>query len=438
MTMQSEEHEGTGRATTTPWCACGATSSRSSDIGAIVLSREPSGDSSDFNRVAGVDANFRFFRSLSINGVRRAIGIAGRDDEPEFGKASIGWEDSAKRLQASIMTIGEGFRDDLGFVRRTGVTRQFYDCASFMPQPESLRRRGIRQLQPHARMWIYDDPSGELVVAHGAHRQPDHVEQRRRTWSTRSSRASRRSRGRSQSRPGVAIPAGRYDWKQHLLLFESDHSRALSGSIRYTLGDFWSGIADAPRRSACCIGRPTAWCSTSACRSATSICELPQPSFTTTLVNLRTGYSFSSNMFLDSLVQYRTDVKQFSANVRFNLIHRPLSDFFIVYNESQFTDTTQTGRPRPGREVHADVLVLGPRRPMMPGMKPLMPALVLAAAVAACNSVPQQRSASAPAAIQRGRGHHPRHAEGDAGGPHLARGRWWSNTCSASRSTRTS
>ena len=25
----------------------------------------------------------------------------------------------------SVMKIGEGFRDDLGFVRRTGVTRQF-------------------------------------------------------------------------------------------------------------------------------------------------------------------------------------------------------------------------------------------------------------------------------------------------------------------------
>jgi hypothetical protein len=26
--------------------------------------------------------------------------------------------------------------------------------------------------------------------------------------------------------------------------------------------------------------------------------------------------------------------------VRFNLIHRPLSDFFVVYNEQQFTDAT--------------------------------------------------------------------------------------------------
>lgn len=69
--------------------------------------------------------------------------------------------------------------------------------------------------------------------------------------------------------------------------------------------------------------------------------QIPHRSFTTTLVNFRSGYSFSTNMFLDALVQYRSDVKQFSANLRFNLIHRPLSDFFVVYNEAQFTDTTQ-------------------------------------------------------------------------------------------------
>ena len=65
---------------------------------------------------------------------------------------------------------------------------------------------------------------------------------------------------------------------------------------------------------------------------------LPDTSFVTTLVNWRTGYSFSTNMFIDALVQYRSDVQQFSANLRFNLIHRPLSDFFVVYNEQQYTD----------------------------------------------------------------------------------------------------
>ncbi|HEX8030801.1 MAG TPA: RluA family pseudouridine synthase, partial [Vicinamibacterales bacterium] len=40
---------------------------QSSDIGAIFLSRQPAGTSDDFNRVAGVDANFRFFKNFSIN-----------------------------------------------------------------------------------------------------------------------------------------------------------------------------------------------------------------------------------------------------------------------------------------------------------------------------------------------------------------------------------
>ena len=70
--------------------------------------------------------------------------------------------------------------------------------------------------------------------------------------------------------------------------------------------------------------------------------QLPKTSFVTTLVNWRTGYSFNTNMFLDALVQYRSDIRQVSTNLRFNLIHRPLSDFFIVYNEQQFTDDAVT------------------------------------------------------------------------------------------------
>jgi len=38
-------------------------------------------------------------------------------------------------------------------------------------------------------------------------------------------------------------------------------------------------------------------------------------------------------MFLNALLQYSTDTHQLSSNIRFNVIHRPLSDFFFVYNE---------------------------------------------------------------------------------------------------------
>jgi hypothetical protein len=338
MTMQSEENEAKAGNNYTV-VRIRRDILKSSDVGAIVLSRQPSGDSRDFNRVAGVDANFRFFKSLSLNGFAARSDSPGVTTNQNSGKASIGWEDSTKRLQASIMTIGEGFKDDLGFVRRSGVTRQFWDWASFW-QPEWLRLRGIRQLQPHARMFHYDDPSGTLVS------RTIHIANQT-TWNNGSfmeyafePRVEAISRPFTIS-PGVVIPPGRYDWVQHLLLFEGDHSRKLSGSIRVNLGEFWSGTQKTTQLSL--LYRPTYRVVFDLGLQVSDIdLEVPHQSFTTTLVNFRSGYSFSTNMFLDALVQYRTDVKQFSANLRFNLIHRPLSDFFIVYNEAQFTDTTQT------------------------------------------------------------------------------------------------
>jgi Domain of unknown function (DUF5916)/Carbohydrate family 9 binding domain-like len=316
----------------------------SSDVGAIFLSREPSGASTDFNRVFGVDANFRFFRSLSINGFGARSSTPGATKNEDAAKASVGWEDSRKRIQTSFMTIGEGFRDDMGFVRRVGVARQFYDNAWFL-QPKALRDRGIRQIEPHGRAFLYRDPSGTLVSKNV------HVGGQV-TWHNGAFfEYAFEPRGEAivtpfRIHPGVTIPVGSYDWNQHLLLYESDHSRALSGSIRATVGDFWSGTQRTAQISI--LYRPTYRLVFDLGTQVSDIdLKLPVASFRTTLTSLRAGYAFSNSMFLDSLLQYRTDVRQFSANVRFNLIHRPLSDFFVVYNESQFTDTDLN----PGRGV---------------------------------------------------------------------------------------
>jgi len=39
-------------------------------------------------------------------------------------------------------------------------------------------------------------------------------------------------------------------------------------------------------------------------------------------------------MFLDALVQYNSVTRLVSSNIRFNPIHRPLRDLFIVYNDN--------------------------------------------------------------------------------------------------------
>ncbi len=67
--------------------------------------------------------------------------------------------------------------------------------------------------------------------------------------------------------------------------------------------------------------------------------DLPQGRFTTKLLTLRGNFSFSTRAFLNALIQYNSDARQWSSNVRFNLIHRPLSDLFVVYNEGRASTT---------------------------------------------------------------------------------------------------
>ena len=61
--------------------------------------------------------------------------------------------------------------------------------------------------------------------------------------------------------------------------------------------------------------------------------DMPGGSFVSKLVTARMNYNFNTRVFLNALVQYNSDTGQLTSNLRFNIIHRPLSDFFFVYNE---------------------------------------------------------------------------------------------------------
>jgi hypothetical protein len=65
------------------------------------------------------------------------------------------------------------------------------------------------------------------------------------------------------------------------------------------------------------------------------VLKLAGQSFTSDLLQLRLDASFSTRMFLNAFVQYNGVTRDVSSNVRFDFIHHPLSDLFIVYNETR-------------------------------------------------------------------------------------------------------
>ena len=63
--------------------------------------------------------------------------------------------------------------------------------------------------------------------------------------------------------------------------------------------------------------------------------RLPGGDFRVDLLRFRLRYAFNTRTFLDTFIQYNSEEDSVTSNVRFNLIHHPLSDLFLVYTEER-------------------------------------------------------------------------------------------------------
>jgi hypothetical protein len=315
-----------------------------SDVGAIFLSRQ-STNSSDFNRVYGVDANFRFFHALSVNGFLSRSETPGVTSGEMAGKGSIVWNANFLHTQYSLLSVGDNFRDDVGFIKRTGIRKHFIDFG-VRPRPQRLRKYGIRELHPHTRYNIYTDQSN-VKVSHTNHVAGSAFFENGAifefAWNPRFERIATPF----NVRPDQAFAVGQYSWNEYQWLLETNHSRMVSASLDFTQGGFWTGSQRTTKVGV--IVRPSYHLSFDTALQRSDIdLPLPMHAFVTNLVTSRVGYAFNTHMFLDTLLQYNTDLKQFSANVRLDVIHRPLSDLFVVFNNQQLTAPATATNPGRG------------------------------------------------------------------------------------------
>jgi len=144
---------------------------------------------------------------------------------------------------------------------------------------------------------------------------------------------------------GAPLERGGYQWTEYTVRGTSDLSRPIALNFNATVGGLWSGRQ--------VTVNPTVTLKPSfrfrlsvGMQHSTITLDRPRQSFDATVWTSRANYSFTTNMFLDALAQYDAATRLFNSNVRFNVIHHPLSDLFIVYNERRFTtpDAPEAGR----------------------------------------------------------------------------------------------
>jgi hypothetical protein len=286
-------------------------------------------NSNHYNRAYGADGNFRFGRSTNVNSYLAKTSSPGLSSKDLAGRLSASYIDDAWNFRGSYTFIQENFNDEMGYVPRKGI-RKSSGYAGYTWRPERWRRT-IRSINPHTQIDYVLDPTGRLDTKYVDYHLPINFQDS--TFIEIGKNPSYEYLGRNyviSPSKGISLPPGAYKYSEYFFLIRTDSGKKISGNGRWAGGPFYSGYKHSYQIGA--TYRRNHKLTTAFSYTHNNI-SLHEGRFKTNLLSTRINYGFSTTMFINSLIQYNSDTHQWSSNVRFNIIHRPLSDIFIVYNE---------------------------------------------------------------------------------------------------------
>ncbi len=303
-------------------------------VGGLLTHRDSSLEG-DYNRVYGFDTHLQFFERLELDSFHLRSdtpGLSGRNRARQFEAA---WRDDELILAARYNQIQTNFNPEVGFVRRSDNSH-YNGEVSWNPLFEDSPV--FRNLIIGTTFDYYSDEETEQIET-----REERVNLGLRLENNGSVDLSvvqtfDRLREVFPIHSSVSIPAGDYRYLGYSAAVSSNPSGKISGSGTSEWGEFWSGR----RRS---FTGNVSWKPNIHLRMDVDYTRnqvnLAEGRFTSDLVGARFLYAFNARMFFNAFIQYNADINQVSSNIRFNLIHHPLSDLFLVYNELRDTDNGQ-------------------------------------------------------------------------------------------------
>ena len=310
--------------------ASNGTFSTSSWIGAIVTNRDSTLDG-DYNRVYGPDAHFQFYNRLEFDSYLLRSDTPGKSGKDQARRFATAWRDDELVISGEYNAVQTNFNPEMGFIRRKDNTNYSGD---FSWLPRLRKSKTIRNLIFTTNLDYFEGGNGKVetrtqgitlgtqfqnggninftvnenfdrlvkpfLIRTPILRSPRAITNTASIW-----RNSPAARGRRSPEPALSV------WVSFGMVIAS-HSPAAMG---------W---------------RPDYHLNTTLDYTYNRV-NLPNGSFSTSLVGARLLYGFSPRFFLNAFVQYNADTHQVSSNIRFDIIHHPMSDLYLVYNDRRDT-----------------------------------------------------------------------------------------------------
>jgi hypothetical protein len=301
-------------------------------VGGLITNRD-STVGGDYNRLYGSDAHFQFDR-LVFDSYLLRTDTPGRSGRNQARRLNGGWRDDELAITAEYNSVQPNFNPEVGFVRRRDMEQYSGD---FVWKPLLERSTLIRSLSFGNAFDYYagsgsgtietrtsettlgilfeSDASINFIINNAFDRLPS---------------ALRIPAGN----PHVAIPGGDYTFLSYTGTFRTNQIRKVSGNGGYNWGDFYNG--QIKHFTGGLNLKPNFHLTVNFTYDRNHV-TLPNGSFTTDLIGTKVIYGFTPRAFFNAYIQYNADTHLVSSNLRFNWTHHPLSDLYLVYNDTRDT-----------------------------------------------------------------------------------------------------
>lgn len=298
-------------------------------IGGAFINRSGMGEGieDDFNRVFAADGRFGLGKKAQLSGFyARSVtpGISEQAHSFQF-QSQYAW--NGLDVNLAYTEVGEGFNPEVGFLLRSAFRKPELRILKQI-RPENFI--GILELRPHISYRSYWDFDGFLQTSFL------HVDNH---WEFKNGMEVHT--GINFTTEGVVedfeiakeviVPAGTYPHQEAQIVFFTNQSKAISVNVRSVMGGFFGGTRK--NNTVALMLRLGERFNSEFALSNNDI-KLPGGAFTTNIFRSRLAYAFTPRMYLQSLIQYNSVAKLWSANVRFGLLQQANTGLFLVWNEN--------------------------------------------------------------------------------------------------------
>jgi hypothetical protein len=314
-----------------------------SNIGFVFVNRQVTNDrdfveeSEKYNRVMGLDFNLATEDNTWVGKYYLHKSFTPEADGNDFSSGGF-LEYSKRKVKARFGAtfVGEDFKSDLGFIRRTDVFKIDPRIeAIFYPKSKIINKYSF--ILRSSAVWKpeLDFMNTDYVIDLEWNVQLEN--QTSFEVAVNSKYTFLFDDFDPTGSGGVPLPGDMgYNYTAIDVGYSSDRRKAFTYRFRSSYGEFFSGTRYSLSADLGVRAQPYF---TASLRVNYNYVELPDPHPTESiwLIGPRIDFTFTKNLYWSTFIQYSTQLDNFSVNSRIQWRFKPLSDLFIVYNDNYQT-----------------------------------------------------------------------------------------------------